>query len=145
MIADRSKIASRRRRAGFGLIEMAITGILIATAMTVTVQVVGWIGLERKAVERRERALLEAENLLERIVTWPWDELSTESMKRYSVHPATARLLRNPTLKVEVTPFVDGPARKKIVVELRWLDRSGRAEAPVRLAAWFYRRGEVPR
>ena len=39
--------------------------------LTATVQVVGWVALERKAVERRERAVLEANNLLERIVADP--------------------------------------------------------------------------
>jgi hypothetical protein len=145
MIADRSNLPASGRRGGFGLIEMAITGALILAAMTVTVQVIGWIALERKAVERRERAVLEAENLLERISSHPWDELSTESMTRYKVPSTAAGLLRGSTLKVEVTPFDDAPARKKILLELRWLDRSGRPEAPVRLVAWSYRRGEGPR
>jgi Prokaryotic N-terminal methylation motif len=144
MIADRSNRAPDRRR-GFGLIEMAIAGALIAVAMTVTVQVVGWIALERRAVERRERALLEAENLMERIVAAPWQDLSTESVKRFSLSETTAGFLRSPTLDVIVTPFDDAPARKKVVVEIRWLDRTGRPEAPVRLVAWAYRRGEVAR
>jgi Tfp pilus assembly protein PilV len=142
MIANRSK-SMQKRRSGFGLIEMAVAGTLIAAGMAATVQVVGWVALERKAVERRERAVLEAENLMERIVTWPWDELSTESMKRYSIRGSTAGFLRDPTLKVDVTPFEDAPARKKVVVEIRWLDRSGRPEAPVRIVAWAYRRKEA--
>jgi hypothetical protein len=144
MINDRSVLATRRRR-GFGLIEMAIAGVLIVVAMTVTVQIVGSIALERKAVERRERALLEVENVLERVVTWPWDELTTESMRRYSISSASAGFLRNPALKVTVTPLEDAPVRKKVLVELRWLDRSGRPETPVRLVGWVYRKAEVAR
>ena len=144
MIANRSNPGTKRRR-GFGLIEMAVTGVLIVVSMTVTVQVVGWIALERKAVERRERALLEAENLLERIVSRPWDELTTESMSKSRVSETTAGFLRSPTLNVNVTSVDDAPARKKVAVEIRWLDRSGRPEAPVRLAAWVYRRGEAAR
>jgi Tfp pilus assembly protein PilV len=144
MIADRS-IRASKRRGGFGLIEMAIAGALIAVAMTVTVQVIGWIALERKAVERRERALLEADNILERVMAMPWNDLSTESVKRTTILPATSEFLRSPTLNVNVTAFEDAPVRKKVVVEIRWLDRSGRPEAPVRLAAWAYRREEVVR
>jgi hypothetical protein len=144
MINYRSDLATSRRR-GFGLIEMAIAGVLIVVAMTVTVQVVGSIALERKAVERRERALLEVENVLERVVSWPWDELTTESMRRYSVSSASAGFLRNPTLNVTVTPLEVAPVRKKVIVELRWLDRSGRPEAPVRLVGWVYRKAEVAR
>jgi Tfp pilus assembly protein PilE len=144
MIADRSNRAPDRR-GGFGLIEMAIAGALIAVAMTVTVQVVGWIALERKAVERRERALLEADNILERVMAMPWNDLSTESAKRTTILPATSEFLRSPTLNVNVTAFEDAPVHKKVVVEIRWLDRSGRPEAPVRLVAWAYRRGEAAR
>ena len=143
MIASRPQLQAGRRP-GFGLIEMAVAGVLIVVAMTVTVQVVGWIALERKAVERRERSLLEAENLLERIVATPWGELTTESAARFRVSEATAKFLRNPTLGLAVAAFDDAPARKKVSVELRWLDRSGRPEAPVRLVAWTYRRGEAP-
>ena len=56
MIAHRSSLR-RSRRSGFGLVEMAITGVLIAAGMAATVHVVGWIALERRAVERRERAV----------------------------------------------------------------------------------------
>jgi hypothetical protein len=144
MIKNRSNLR-KSRRPGFGLIEMAITGVLIAAAMTVTVQVVGSIAFERKAVARRERALLEADNVLERVVAQPWDKLTTESMRRYTISPTSAGFLKSPTLGITVTPFDDAPVRKKVVVEVRWLDRSGRPEAPVRLVAWVYRRGEVGR
>ncbi len=144
MIADRSNLA-RKRRPGFGLIEMAVSGVLIVVAMTVTVQVVGWVALERKAVERRERAVLEADNLLERVVATPWDELTPELAKQFHTSSTTASFLRNPTLVVNVVPFDDAPARKKVTVEIRWLDHSGRPESPVRLVSWTYRRGEKPR
>ena len=58
---------------------------------------------------------------------------------------STAAFLPGSTLDLQVTPFDDAPIRKKIVVEIRWRERSGRTEAPVRLVAWTYRRGEVGR
>jgi Tfp pilus assembly protein PilV len=144
MIKNRSKL-TKARRSGFGLIEMTIAGVLIVVAMTVTVQIVGSIALERKAVERRERALLEAENVLERIVARPWNELTNESLSKSQLSSTTAGFLRSPTLKASVASFDDAPARKKVLVEIRWLDRSGHSEAPVRLVAWTYRRGEAVR
>jgi hypothetical protein len=129
------------RRPGFGLIEMAVTGILIATAMAATLQVVGWVALERRAVERRERALLEASNLLERITARSWDDLSTEALKTMTISDPASSFLPGSALDLKVVPFEDLPARKKITVEILWRDRSGRSEAPVRLVAWVYRRG----
>ncbi len=130
-----------RRRSGFGLVEMALTGVLIGVAMAVTLQVVGWVALDRRATERRERAIVEASNLMERIVARPWDDLKTENLANLKPNESAAKFLHGPTLNLTVEPFDDAPARKKITVEVRWLDRSGRAEAPVRLIAWSYRHG----
>lgn len=140
MIASSLPAGSRRRR-GFGLIEMAVTGLLIAVAMAATLQVVGWVAVDRRAVERRERAVLEASNLMERIASRPWAELSTESLSAIKLSEPSARFLPGSTLDLNVVPQEGEPARKKIVVEIRWHDRSGRDEAPVRLVAWTYRRG----
>ena len=134
-----------RRRSGFSLIELTVAGGLLIVAMTVTVQVVGWVARERLAVERRERALLEAENLMERALALPWDGLTAESAGRLMVSESTARLLRRPTLELAVTPYDDAPARKRVSVSLRWLDRAGQPEAPVRLVAWVHRAGEANR
>jgi hypothetical protein len=144
MIAQNSSLR-KSRRSGFGLVEMAITGVLIAAGMAATVHVVGWIALERRAVERRERAVLEASNLLERIGSRAWDELTTESLGNIQMSESSAAFLPGSTLDLKVTTFDDAPIRKKIVVEIRWRERSGRSEAPVRLVAWTYRRGEVGR
>ena len=144
MIANRSK-SRGGRRPGFGLIEMAVTGVLIAAAMAATLQVVGFVALERRSVERRERAVLEASNLLERVAARPWDELSTEALGSIRMAEASAAFMPGSTLELKVVPHDDAPARKRITVEIRWLDRSGRPEAPVRLVAWAYRRGEPAR
>jgi hypothetical protein len=141
MIANRSHLRTRNRP-GFGLIEMAMTGVLIAAAMAATLQVVGWIAIDRRAVERRERAVLEASNLMERITARPWDELKTEAIASIKVSESSAGFLSGPKLDLKVEPFDDVPARKKVTIEIRWRDRSGRPETPVRLVAWTYRRGE---
>ena len=130
MIANRSK-----RRGGFGLIEMAMTGLLLAIAMVATMKVVGWIALDRRASERRERAVLEASNLLERITATPWDDLKPESFRSLRVSDSANAFLAGPTLDVQIVGLDDAPARKKISVEVRWRDRSGRTESPVRLVA----------
>jgi hypothetical protein len=140
MIANRPNLRAARRP-GFGLIEMAIAGLLIAAAMAATLQVVGWVATERRAVERRERAVLEASNLLERITARPWDELSTEALGSIKLNEQASAFLPGSALALKVVPFEDAPSRKRITVELRWQDRSGRPEAPVRLVAWIYRRG----
>jgi len=132
---------SRPRRRGFGLIEMAVTGLLLAVAMAATLQVVGWVALDRRAVERRERAVLEVSNLMERVASRPWDELSTEALVGLKLSASSAAFLPGSNLSLKVIPSDDPPIRKQIVIEIRWRDRSARTEAPVRVVAWVHRRG----
>ncbi len=142
MIANRSSPGpGRGRRRGFGLIEMAACGVMLAAAMVVTVQVVSWVAVERRAVGRRERAVREAANLLERAAARPWDELTPASLAGLRLSDSTAAALPGAGLEARVATSDDAPARKKITIEVRWRDRSGRPEAPVRLVTWAYRRG----
>lgn len=145
MIVTESPTRQRRRRAGYGLVEMAMTGFLIAAAMAATLQVIGWVALERRAGERRERAVAEVANLMERVAARPWEELENSRLASLKLNETTARFLPGPKLEVKVEPLDDAPSRKKITVELRWLDRTGRPEAPVRLVAWAYRPEEARR
>jgi hypothetical protein len=144
MVANRSS-PGRRRRRGFGTIEMAISGLMLAAAMAATVQIVGWVATERRAVARRERALVEASNLMERIAARPFGEITPAALARIRLPEAARAALPGSSLEALVADLDDSPARKRIVVEIRWRERSGRDEAPVRLVAWAYRRGGMGR
>ena len=50
-----------------------MAAVLLMIAMTLTVKVMGYVGIERRATERRQRALLEVANLMERITAHPFD------------------------------------------------------------------------
>jgi Tfp pilus assembly protein PilV len=132
--------AKSARRAGFLLGELLISVIVLAVAMTVAVRLVGWVALEQRAAERRERALMEASNLLERLAADRWEELSAQAA-RAALSPAAQQALPGAELKVEVTE-VDSPLpAKRLRVQVRWRDRSGGFEAPIRLTTWVYRPG----
>jgi hypothetical protein len=123
------------------MIEMAISGLLIAASMAATVQVVGWVATDRRAVGRRERAVVEASNLMERIAARPFEEITPESLAALKLPEAARASLPGSTLNATLAAMDDAPARKRITVEIRWRGRSGQSEAPVRLVAWTYRRG----
>jgi Tfp pilus assembly protein PilV len=144
MIVRSSRNGPTRRR-GFGLIEMAISGLLLAAAMAATVQVVGWVAADRRNVARRERAVVEASNLMERIAARPFDEITPESLAALKLPEAARTSHPGSNLKASVTAQEDAPARKRITVEIRWPDGSGTAGSPVRLVAWSYRKGAPSR
>ena len=52
--------------------------MMIAVAMTMTVKVLGYAGQQRRAAEHRQRAMLEASNVMERIAGLPFDEVTPE-------------------------------------------------------------------
>jgi hypothetical protein len=130
----------KRSRKGFGLIEMAITGVLLVAGLAVTATVIEATARERKAVERRERAVRVAANLLERAACLPWDRL-TPAQAEGLVNAQTTTSLGDATIQLTIEPRLDPPARKRILVEIRWPDRPGRLEKPVRLATWVHERG----
>ncbi len=142
MNAERSRSPSSRHRLhrrGFGLIEMTVAIMLLAVGMVVTVQVVGWVATERRAVERRERAALEASNLMERAAARPWDALTAEGLAPVGLADAARRALPGSAVSWAVAELDAPPRSKRVTLEVRWRDRAGRSEAPVRLVAWVHR------
>ncbi len=122
-------------RRGFTLIEMAIGALLFAVVMSLTVQVLAWSASERRVSERRQRALYEATNILERLASLPKDDLSSESVKGAKLSDETRKALPGGELKVNYTEAVDGLNR--LTVEVHYLDRAGLPVAPVRLVAFL--------
>jgi Tfp pilus assembly protein PilV len=127
------------RRGGFTMIEVAASAFLLAAAMTLTVQVLGWVAAERRAADRRQCALQEVGNLMEHLAARPWDGLSPESVEDVAIGDEARRRLPGAELSVTVDES-RGPDAKRIALRLRWRNRAGTWEAPVRLAAWVYRR-----
>ena len=136
---------TQRHRRGFGIAEVAVSSILLVAALVLVAQMVVGMASERLATEHRQRAFQEAANVMERITARPWDELTPEFAKSIRLAPATLTTLRGGSVAVAITPDVGDTTAKKVAIEVRWLDRSGGPESPVRLVSWVYRRGESKR
>src|SRR5688500_7371071 len=79
-LADRRFSHSLGPHRGVTLLEtVAATAVLAACALLVA-QALDRIAVQRRTAERRELALLEAANLMERLTLSPWDELSEERL-----------------------------------------------------------------
>lgn len=128
------------RRRGLALLELTISTLLLAAALVIAVQSLGWLASQRRGAERRQRAIQEAANLMERLSARPFDELTPELARSVALSPASAAVLRDGTLDVAIAPAPGEPTSKSITVTIRWGDRSGVGPAPVRLVAWVHRR-----
>jgi type II secretory pathway pseudopilin PulG len=141
MIASQSKPIGRRR--AFTMVEVTLSVLLLAVAMTTTVQILGWTATQRRAVERRQWAIQEVANLMEHLTAEPWDRVTPESAGTLTLSAEIRGKLPEPELKIHVDESAAGRGEKRLAIELRWRNRSGTWEAPVRLTAWIARRGSA--
>jgi prepilin-type N-terminal cleavage/methylation domain-containing protein len=138
MTLDRPGQTGAGTRRGFTLIEVTITVVLLAAAMTAIVQVLGWVAAERRAIERRQWAVEEAANLMERVTAAPFDEITAESARAVTLSAPVREKLPGPELTVNVSAPEAAHGGKRVAIGIRWRGRGGTWEAPVRLTAWIY-------
>lgn len=144
----RSLFPSRRRRVrasrgGYSLIELTIASLLLGTAMGLIAPSLIWVARERRAAERRQEALQEVQNILERLTSQPWEAVTPELARETRLDERVSEQLPEARLSVDVTQTADDPDARRISVELQWLSGPGRNAAPVRLTAWIHRRGRA--
>jgi Tfp pilus assembly protein PilV len=137
MIAISSK--SHRPRRAFTMVEVTLSVFLLVVAMTATVQILGAVATQRRAAERRQWAIQEVANLMEHLTAEPWDRVTADSALGLSLSEEIRRKLPEPELTVDVAETDRELGEKRLAIRLRWRNRSGTWEAPVRLTAWIAR------
>ncbi len=143
-MTNRSSSRARRRRRGSLLAEVAMATVLLMVAMTLTVRVLGWVALERRSAERRQRALMEVANVMERITAYPFEEVTPALASRITLSETARRQLPDSELVLDVSDGdpAAGRTARRIAIRLRWRGRGGEWDAPVRLTSWIERRRE---
>jgi hypothetical protein len=118
-----------------------MSGVMLMIAMTLAVKVLGWVGVERRAWDRRQWAAQEAANVMERVTSRPYDSVTAEYARGLTLSSQSQQLLPGVELKVEIgeNDAAGGSGSKRVALRLRWHNRSGGWDAPVRLVSWIYR------
>jgi hypothetical protein len=131
----------RRARRGSLLAEVAMSSVLLMIAMVLSVRVLGWVGVERRAWDRRQWAAQEISNLMEEATSRPFEEVNSLRLKNLTLSTQAQALLPGAELASEVAENdpAGGPGSKRIAIRLRWRNRSGEWDAPVRLTSWIYK------
>jgi hypothetical protein len=119
-----------------------MSAAMLMIAMSLIARVVGWTAAERRSLDRRQWAVMEAANLMERLNGRSFDKLTTEAVKDLALSAEAVRTLPDASLQIDVTDRdpAGGDDSKRVALRLRWRGRSGEWEAPVRLTSWVYRR-----
>jgi len=130
------------RRRGMTLLEMAITGTVLAMLLVISVQFMRATGNGRRALRRHETALGEAANVMEHLAVKPFKELTAEGVDDVRLCEEALGVLPGATLQVDVAPSEGQPEGKQITVVIRWPEGPDRPDRSVRLTAWRYRQAE---
>lgn len=138
---ERSTLAKRwlkSRRYAFTLIEAAAALVLLSALATLVVQITAWSAVERRSNQRRQIALAEAANQMERLVA---DRLSLKPQEASEVplSKTAEEMLPAGKMTTEVHIAADSPDLKRVVIEVNWADQSGESSLPVRLVTWVFR------
>ena len=141
LVRESDKRGRLVRRRGSLLAEVAMSAVMLMIAMALTMKVVGWVAAERRAWDRRQWAAQEAANLMERVTGRPYESVTASAAEAIGLSPQAKQMLPEAELEVEVRE--DDPAggkdSKRIAIRLRWHNRAGEWDAPVRLTSWIYR------
>jgi hypothetical protein len=134
--------STKGKRRGSLLVEVSMAMVVLMIIMSVAIKILGFAAHERGAADRRQRAVLEAGNVMERITAYSFDEVTPESVRRIALPESAREALPGSELALEVTTIdrARDRAARRITVRLRWRDRAGQWEAPVRLTSWIERR-----
>jgi hypothetical protein len=117
------------------LVDLLMAAAVLGIALAVSVHLIGRLAIERRALDRRQFAVVAAGNVLERAAARPYVEVTAAALAEDTVDHTTARMLVRPRLAVHVRES-ERPAGKWITVEVRWPGVGGIDERPVRLTTW---------
>jgi hypothetical protein len=126
-------------RRGMGVIELVVAGTLLGTLLVICLQLLTVTAAQRRIAEQRQLAVIELGNVMERLTVRPWGELTSKAGAAVKLSPSVAARLPGADLSIEVTASPADTDVKRIVVSLRWKDRSGQFVSPVKITTWRWK------
>lgn len=136
MIRTLSRAIGAHPHRGFTLVEMMVAGVLLMTVTMIVVPGIYWVHRERRQTEYRQIAIVEVENMMERVVSLPFNDITQSKVDKFVLSESALRQLPNADLNIEISESGNKPLMKKIQVQLGWNDHRGINVVPVRLTSW---------
>lgn len=140
------RIPSNRKphNAGFTIIELTVTMILLAMLLSLVVPLLGTVNKQQREAERRVVAVQLVDNLLERLTAEEYDAVTQSAADQLNLGPADASFFPDAKLEILVKETGDDPAAKRVTVTLTWNDTDGVAVSPAQLTTFVYPTGSRP-
>ena len=122
---------------GFTIVELAVAVAMIATLLALVAEMIVFARVARRTVQQQAAVQQTADNLLERIISLPWEAIQTDADFTESLPDAFNDSPAGLSWEVVVVEETDPVPAKRITVRVTRPARNGRAQPPVRLTAWI--------
>jgi len=133
--------ASRR---GFTILELLVAAIAIGAATLIAVTAIGTTRASRRETDRVQCAAQEINNLLERLATSKWDELTAERLAEISLPKNVTERIAGAKVSVSMTEITEPRKAKKLTAQFQWPDNRPGLHPPLRLSTWVFAPKETP-
>lgn len=129
------------RRPGFTVIECCAAAALLAAALTVVVSLLTSVARQRQAAGWQAQAVIEADNVLERLTAEPYAALSNEHVESMNLSAIVAERLPNGAVGAHLD---EEAGRKRIEVKISWRGPRSEQARRHRVVTWVYARENRP-
>ncbi|MGI9456076.1 MAG: type IV pilus modification PilV family protein [Aeoliella sp.] len=135
------RVRTNRHR-GFTVVEVLVATFVLGIVATALMQATVSLERSRRAAGQFDYASRELDNLLERFVHLPWEEITEETVDGWQLPDELMERLPAVTLEAVVASDTVATEAKRIVMKLRWRSRTGELTRPVTLTTWVFRATE---
>lgn len=136
LLSQNSNAAVSLDRRGFTLVEMMVAGVLLMTITMVVVPSIYWVHRQQRQTEHRRLAIVEVENMMERVVALPFNDISQAKVDQFVLSESALDQLVNAKLEIRISDSTGPLQTKKIQIQLDWNNFQGISMTPVQLTSW---------
>lgn len=131
-------MAGQAKTRGTSLLEATLALAVIGLSLMTLVQLLSSVQHQRRMIERRSLALIEAANVLERLMNLPATELTPEKIRELRLSDSAAAQIPGGTLTVEITDPSGSPSARRLLVTVQGDGPDGAPMTLGHLSAWRY-------
>ena len=126
----------RSRHSGLSAAEMVIAMAVAVSAMVCISQLMAVTARQNRALEQGAVAVREVGNVMEDLMSRPWDALTPGNPPSIELSQECRDLLPDVQLSVEISSKEEVSGAKRISLGIDWLATEKKRREPVRLVAW---------
>ncbi len=121
-----------------GLVEVLAAATILAVVMTLSVEMLGALAQQRRALDDRQAAIRAAGNVMERLFARPFDQCTAETVDAGPWTEQLQQTLPGGRVEIDIVALDAPPPAKRVTVAVSWSEGTDRPRRTERLVAWRY-------